>query len=68
MTRDTGTMSLRDCVFESLQNATDNGYAFNNMSYKDIVVDLKDLDADLQDEDPAELERHVAAWWRENHR
>jgi hypothetical protein len=54
---------LRKRVFESLDNAVENGYCFNSID--EAAQDLMDYDADLETYTLEELMPHVEAWFND---
>ena len=52
----------RESVFESLDNAQENGYNMREMTLDEIVVDLKTYDADCEHVPNGLLRTFVAEW------
>lgn len=53
---------LREQVHESLRNAQENGFNPLGQSDCENALDLVTYDADLEDRDVGEIERHVREW------
>lgn len=59
---------IRDCVFESLDNAVANGHCPQDSPSVAVAIDLAACDADLGDTDPDVLVPFVDMWKRSRSR
>lgn len=60
------TQELRARVFESLNNAGENGYDFRGCDAEGVILDLQSYDADCDTQPASRLRPHVVAWLAEH--
>jgi len=60
-------MSLKERIFEALDNAVENGYDddFRAMGDLELAVDLVTYSSDLEDEEPEDLVPFIAEYRKE---
>lgn len=56
---------MKKQVFESLDNAVENGYDLKDWSAQDLAEDLSDYDSYFNDKNVDEIKTHVKQWQEE---